>query len=140
MIAVLDTGAISALSPSTERGRARLRALRERAEDLTMPAAVLAEGVLTGHPGRDYQVRRLLALVDIESVEEDLGHSAGTLRVLARRGGADPLPSGVDAMVVAYAEARAVRDDIVIITSDPDDLRALATNTERKHRIQVQPT
>lgn len=140
MIAVLDTGAISALSPATERGRARLRALRERTEDLTMPAAVLAEGVLTGQPGRDYHVRRLLAVVDIEPVEEGLGHAAGTLRVLTRRGGTAPLPSGVDALVVAYADSRAANDDIVIVTSDPDDVRALATHTERKRRIQVQPT
>ncbi len=139
MIAVIDTGAVSALSPATERGRARLRALRERVDDLTMPAAVLAEGVLTGHPGRDYHVQRLLTLIDIEPVEEDLGRAAGKLRVMTRRGGADPLPSGVDAMVVAFAESRAAHGDVVIITSDSDDLRALATHAEHKHRIHVQP-
>ncbi len=105
-----------------------------------MPAAVLAEGLLTGHPGRDYHVQHLLSLVDIEPVDEVLGRSAGRLRVTTRRSGADPLPSGIDAVVVACADSRAARDDVVIITSDPDDVQALATHTDHKHRIHVQPT
>jgi len=102
-----------------------------------MPAAVLAEGVLTGHPGRDYHTQRLLTFVDTQPVDEDLGHSAGKLRVMARRSGANPLPSGVDAMVVAFADSRAANNDVVIITSDPDDLRALATHADHTRRIHV---
>lgn len=140
-IAVLDTGAISALSPATERGRARLRALRERVEDLVLPASVLAEGVLTGHPARDYHVQRLLSFVDIASVDEHLGRTAGELRVMTQRLSKRkrPGPSGVDATVAALADARAVNDDVVIVTSDPDDLRALAAHADHRHRIQIQP-
>ena len=138
-VAVLDTGSFSALSPATERGRARLRALRERVEDLAVPAVVLSEGLLSGHPGRDYHVQRLLTFVAIEPVDEDLGHAAGRLRTMARRGGADPAPSGVDATVVALADARSAIDDVVIITSDPDDLRTLVVHAEHRRRIQVQP-
>ncbi len=65
MIAVLDGGAVSALAPVDERARARLRALRSEAEDIVVPAGVLAEGLLTGHPHRDFHVRRLLELTRI---------------------------------------------------------------------------
>lgn len=138
LIAVLDTGAISALSPATERGRARLRALRDRVDDLTVPAAVLAEGVQSGHPGRDYHVRRLLETVDVAVVDESLGYAAGGLRSLARRDGADPPPSGVDAIVVAHANERAGHDDVVIVTSDVGDIIALALHAANVERLQVQ--
>ncbi len=139
LIAILDTGAISALSPATERGRARLRVLRERVDELAMPAAVLAEGLLTGHPGRDYHVRRLLEFVAIDSVDEHLGFAAGQLRTQCRRAGTDPPPSGIDAIVVALADAHAVRDEVLIVTSDPEDITALAIHTTTPHRLKVQP-
>lgn len=138
MIAVLDTGGVSALAPDDERSRARLRALRQRTDDLVMPAAVLAEGLLTGHPGRDYHVRRLLDLVDIESVDESLGHVAGELRTGAIRNGVDPPPSGVDALVVAVADRRAARGEVVIVTSDADDVEALALLADHALRLSIQ--
>lgn len=138
LIAVLDSGGISALSPTSERNRARLRAMRERVADITMPAAVLAEGVLSGHPGRDYHVRRLLDIIDTAPVDENLGMAAGILRSEARRDGADPPPSGVEAIVVAYADTRATNSDVTIVTSDPADITALAAHTQNGPRLAVQ--
>ena len=139
LIAVLDTGGISALTPTSGRGRARLRALRAVVDDLVVPAAVLAEGVVSGHPGRDHHVRRLLGLVAIHPIDADLGLAAGALRVRAQRDVADPPPSGVDALVVAVADARALTDDVVIITSDVDDLTRLATHAHHADRLIVHP-
>ncbi|HEX4820119.1 MAG TPA: hypothetical protein VFV00_07915 [Acidimicrobiales bacterium] len=134
LIVVLDTGGVDRLAPIDAKRRARLRALREHADDIVVPAAVLAEGVLTGHVGHDHHVRQLLALVDVADTTEAIGYSAGSLRQGAIAAGPQPAPSGVDAVVAAEADARAANEDVQIITSDDDDLEllaSLATNAER---------
>lgn len=134
LIVVLDTGGVEGVAPIDETRRARLRLLRERADDLVMPAAVLAESVLTEHPGHDFHVGRLLELLTITDIDPPMGHAAGRLRRGAMAGGGDPPPSGVDSLVVAEADARAVNDDVVILTSDGGDfelLGALATHASR---------
>jgi hypothetical protein len=134
LIVVLDTGGVDGLAPIDAKRRARLRALREHADDIVVPAAVLAEGVLTGHVGHDHHVRQLLALVDVAVTTEAIGYSAGSLRQGAIVAGMHPPPSGVDAVVAAEADARAANEDVQIITRDDDDLEllaSLATNAER---------
>lgn len=131
MIAVLDTGGVEGLAPIDEERRARLRLLRDRADDLVLPAAVLAESVLTGHAGHDFHVRRLLDVVTIAEVDASTGHAAGALRLAAMGAGMKPPLSGVDAVVAAAADARAAHDDVVIVTSDDGDFQmlcSLATN------------
>jgi predicted nucleic acid-binding protein len=134
LIVVLDTGGVEGLAPIDEERRARLRLLRDRADDLVLPAAVLAESVLTGHAGHDYHVQRLLDVVNIADVDAWTGHAAGTLRRAAMGAGMTPPPSGVDAVVAAAADALAAHDDVVIATSDDGDfqmLGSLATNAAR---------
>lgn len=134
LIALLDTGGVEGLAPIGEERRARLRLLRDRAEDLVLPAAVLAESVLTGHAGHDFHVRRLLDVVNIADVDASTGHAAGALRRAAMGAGMKPPPSGVDTVVAAAADARAAHDDVLIVTSDDDDfqmLGSLATNASR---------
>lgn len=141
LIVVLDTGGVEALAPFDEERRARLRLLRQRADDLVLPAAVLAESVLTGHPGHDFHVQRLLDLVNVADVDEATGHAAGALRRAAIGGGAKPPPSGVDAVVAAASDARAGNDDVVIVTSDEGDfqmLGSLATNAARLSVLVVE--
>lgn len=134
MIAVLDTGGVSALAPVDEKTRARLRALRQQVDDIMLPAVVLAEGLLTGH-GRDHHVRRLLSQLNVLDIDEVLGLSAGRLRTQAIAGGAKPAPSGVDAIVAAVADA--VRDDVQLVTSDPDDMAALLTYADHPGRVAI---
>jgi len=137
MILVLDTGGVSALVPVDERGRARLRALRARSTDVVVSSAVLAEGLLTGHPGRDHHVRRFLATADIADVDEPLGLAAGRLRTRAIGDGATPPPSGVDALVAAEADRRAATGDVLIVTSGIDDLSALAQFGRHADRMSI---
>lgn len=140
LIVVLDTGGIEGLAPLDERRRARLRVLRESASDLVVPAAVLAEGVLTGHVGHDHHVRRLLDLVHVAEVGKELGFAAGALRQDAIRAGVpgvDPPPSGVDAVVAAEADQRAAGGEVQIITSDGDDLELLASLAANAERLAV---
>ncbi len=108
-----------------------MRLVRDRADDLIAPAALLAESVLTGHAGHDYHVRRLLDVIDIANVDASAGHAAGALRRAAMNAGMKPTPSGVDTVVAAAADARAAHDHVVIVTSDDGDfqmLGSLATN------------
>ncbi len=137
LIVVLDTGAIEGLAPLDEHRRARLRVLRENASDLVVPAAVLAEGILTGQVGRDYHVRRLLDLAHVAEVDEELGYAAGALRQDAIRAGLQPSPSGVDAVVAAQADDLAAGGDVQIVTSDNDDMELLASFAEHAERLTV---
>lgn len=139
MKVILDTGGVEALAPIDERRRARLRALRERVDDLVLPAAVLAESVLTGHPGHDFHVQRLLELVDIVDVDAFAGHAAGALRRTAIATGRKPPPSGIDVLVAAVADSAAAHDDVVIVTSDREDFELLGSLAANAHRLSVLP-
>ena len=111
--------------------------MREEASDLIVPAAVLAEGLLTGHVGHDFHVRRLLELTRVADVDVELGYAAGALRQKAIRVGYDPPPSGVDAVVVAEADDLASGDDVRIITSDGHDMTLLASLAIHAGRLTV---
>jgi hypothetical protein len=128
---------VDALAPMDERRRARLRVLREEASDIVVPAAVLAEGVLTGHVGHDYHVRRLLESARVADVDEGLGYAAGALRQQAMSARFDPPPSGVDAVVATLADDLASGDDVEIITSDLDDIELLASLAPHADRLRV---
>ena len=111
---VLDAGAFVAV----ERGDRDIVALIKR-ERLAGRVPVSHGGVVAqvwrGGTGRQVPVARLLAGVDITALDDGLGRRAGML--LARSGLADV----IDATVVCLAG-----DGDDILTSDPDDLRALA--------------
>ncbi|MGH9268411.1 MAG: hypothetical protein ACRD0D_09565, partial [Acidimicrobiales bacterium] len=107
------------------------------ATDFVVPAAVLAEGVLSGRAGHDFHVRRLLGLVAVADVDEGLGYAAGAIRQEAILGGVDPAPSGVDAIVAATADAVAAHSDVQVITSDADYIVILASLVEHANRVSV---
>lgn len=126
---------MSAVAPVDARTRARLRALRQQVDDIVLPAAVLAEGLLTGHAGRDHHVRRLLSLVKVRNVDELLGLAAGKLRTQAIAGRAKRPPSGVDAIVAAVADAAG--GEVRLVTSDPDDIAALLAHADHPGRVAI---
>jgi hypothetical protein len=111
---VLDAGAFVAV----ERGDRDVVALVKR-ERLSGRVPVTNGGVVAqvwrGGRGRQATVAKLLAGVEVVSIDDGLGRRAGML--LARTGRAD----AIDAAVVCLA---ADGDDI--LTSDPGDLRVLA--------------
>jgi predicted nucleic acid-binding protein len=118
-VLVLDSGAVSRLGQRSRRAAAILEALR--AEGLwppIVPTVVVAEST-SGSPRTDAHLNRLLETCDVDPiVPEATARRAGALRALARRG------SAVDALVVAIAEP-----DGTVMTSDPDDLEALASHS-----------
>ncbi|MEX2279239.1 MAG: hypothetical protein WEA76_04025 [Acidimicrobiia bacterium] len=116
---ILDSGGVSRLAERSTAAAALLQALRiEGLWPPVVPTPVLIEA-LRGDPGRDASENRFLKTCDVvEDIPERLARRAATLRTLARRG------SAIDALVVAFAEPGGS-----VLTSDPDDLSALATHS-----------
>lgn len=120
-----DTGALLA----AEANRREIWALHaralERGQRPVVPAAVLAQA---WRGGSQAQLSRLLRGCRIEDLDEQRARAAGV--ACARSAQRDI----VDASVVAGALAR--RD--LVVTSDPDDLRAIAAGlgeSIRVHRV-----
>ncbi len=124
---VLDSGGVSGLAERSRQAAALILALRE--EGLwppLVPSPVLVE-CLEGHAGRDANENRFLKTCDVvETVAESLARRAALLRRRARRG------SAVDAIVVALAEPGGT-----VLTSDPDDLNALASHAEHVKVVRI---
>jgi hypothetical protein len=113
---VLDAGSFVAV----ERGNREIAALVKR-ERLAGRSPITHGGVVgqvwRGGAGRQVMLARLLAGLEIRSLNEDLGKRAGVLLGLSDR--ADV----VDAALVCLAA-----DGDEILTSDPEDLVELARN------------
>ncbi len=111
---VYDTGALLA----AERGTTQIRDLQTTALDQRVsplvPAPVLAQA---WRGGPQAALSRLLKGCEIVAMDEDLARRVGM--ILGKAGRRDV----VDAMVVAVA---ADNPGFTVLTSDPDDLRALA--------------
>ncbi len=114
MSLLLDAGAFLAV----ERGDRDIVALVKR-ERLAQRSPLSHGGVVAqiwrGGSGRQAEVARLLAGVDVRALDEELGKKAG---VLLGRSRAEDV---VDAALVCLAV-----DGDDILTSDPGDLRTLA--------------
>ena len=118
---MLDSSAVSSLAERSRPALALIVALRD--EGLwppLVPSIVLVEW-LQGHAGRDAAENKFLKTCEIvEEIGEPLARRAAYLLRHARLG------SAVDALVVAIAEP-----DGTVLTSDPDDLEALASHARR---------
>lgn len=110
----LDTGALIAIDRGDERARAWLEAALRRGELPTVPAVAVPEAWRDG--SRQARLARFLARTEIEPLDGELAQRAGELQ--ARTGTDDP----VDAVVAASAASRGDQ----LLTSDPDDMQALA--------------
>jgi predicted nucleic acid-binding protein len=112
----LDTGALIAYERSDRRTVARIDRAERHEIAITVPAPCVVEAWRGG--ARGARLARLLAKVEVESLDEIRARRAGEL--LGRSGTDDP----TDAVVTAGAYER--RD--VVLTSDPDDIRRLAAH------------
>lgn len=120
---VLDAGAFVAIDRDDRAMIARLRIAQRNAVSLRTSAIVLGQ-VWRDASGRQATLARALRAVDVRAVDNRLGREAGVL--LGRAGTADP----IDATVVLVA----THGDR-LLTSDPDDLRRLATAAGRRVAI-----
>ena len=109
---VLDAGALIAI----DRGDRTVAALIKREILLSSPPRTHGGvvGQVWRNGSRQANLARLLASIEVVAIDEALGRSAGKLLANAK------MSDMIDAAVVLLAEHG---DEI--ITSDPDDLRAL---------------
>lgn len=111
---VLDAGALVAVDRDDRAMMARLRVAQQHGVQLRSNAMVVAQ-VWRSRQGRQVNLARLLRAVDVRAVDQRDGRQAGVL--LGLTGTSDP----IDATVVLLANP-----GDRILTSDPDDLTALA--------------
>jgi predicted nucleic acid-binding protein len=122
---VLDSEALSVLADPKERGasarraQAVLDAIERRGGTARVPAPVLAEVART--PARAAAVDRVLRRARVVPTDRRIAEHAG--RLLERL--SHDSCAAVDAFVVATATALG---NAVILTGDPEDLRALAAD------------
>lgn len=114
MAITYDTGALVAADRGERRMWARHRALLERHEVPTVPAPVLAQGWRGG--ARQALLSRLLAGCQVEALDEPRARAVGALATRA---------DATDVVDAAVVEGALRRGDVVL-SSDPDDLRAIA--------------
>lgn len=113
---VLDSGAVSHLAERSPQSVALMRRLRAKTVwPPLVPTVVLVE-CLRGRAGADAKTNRFLKSCDVVAeIPPALARRCAALRHQAGRG------SAVDAITVGLAEPEGV-----VLTSDPEDLAALA--------------
>jgi len=118
-----DSGALIAADRAERRIWARHRALLALREVPTVPAPVVAQSWRGG--GRQVLLTRLLTGCQVEALDDGQARAVGSL---AARAAATDI---VDACVVEGAIRR--RD--LVVSSDPDDLQAIAAAVSRRLEI-----
>lgn len=116
----LDAGALIAADRGNSEVLSYLRAAADLDLTVTVPAPVVAQA---WRSPRQVRIARLLAACVVEDTGERLARQAGQLLGSAGRSDA------ADAIVVASAARRGATE--TILTSDPDDLGALAAQVPR---------
>jgi hypothetical protein len=115
---VLDAGAFVAVERG-DRGTVALIKRERLAGRVPLTSGGVVAQVWRAGRGRQVPIARLLAGTEVVAIDDDLGRRAGML--LARSGQSD----AIDASVICLAT-----DGDDVLTSDPDDLRALAESAE----------
>ena len=124
MKAVLDAGALVAVDRRDRSVGAQLRVLQQRGTPLRASAAVVGQVWRDGR--KQANLARVLSGVGIEGLDKDDGKRIGEL--LARTGSADVVDAHV-ALLTAPGD--------VVLTSDPDDVRALLRACGVVARVQA---
>ena len=123
MRVILDAGALIAIDCRDRLVGAQLRMLQQRGTPLRASAAVVGQVWRDGR--KQANLARVLAGVGIEALGSNDGRRIGEL--LARAGPADVVDAHV-ALLAAPAD--------VVLTSDPDDIRALLHARAVAARVQ----
>ena len=118
-----DTGALIAADRAERRVWARHRALLALREVPTVPAPVVAQSWRGGC--RQALLARLLAGCDVEALDDGQARAVGSLAARA---------AATDIVDVCVVEGAIRRHDLVV-TSDPDDLQAIAAAVNRRLEI-----
>jgi hypothetical protein len=118
-----DTGALIAADRGERRMWARHRALLALREVPTVPAPVVAQSWRGG--SRQALLARMLTGCDVEALDDGQARSVGSLAARATTGDI------VDACVVEGA----LRRHDLVVSSDEDDLQAIAAGVSRRLEV-----
>jgi hypothetical protein len=118
-----DTGALIAADRAERRMWARHRALLGLREVPTVPAPVVAQSWRGG--GRQALLARLLTGCDVEALDGGQARSVGSLAARA---------ASTDIVDVCVVEGALRRRDLVV-SSDEDDLQAIASAVSRRLEV-----
>jgi hypothetical protein len=118
-----DAGALIAADRGERRMWARHRALLGLREVPTIPAPVVAQSWRGG--GRQALLARLLTGCDVEALDDGRARSVGSLAARA---------ASTDIVDVCVVEGALRRRDLVV-SSDEDDLRAIASAVSRRLEV-----
>lgn len=118
-----DSGVLIALDRNDTRAWAWLRRAVERGEPPLVSAVAVAECWRDGR--RQAQLARALDVCEVRDVDQPLARSAGLAQA------AVPGSGTVDALVAALAAGVGA----LLVTDDPEDMRALAESHFRSLRI-----
>lgn len=127
---VLDAEGIIKLAEGDARTRRHYEAARQRKGHVVTAASALAE-VLRGGP-RDARLHRVLNRITIVPIDKHLGRTAGEL---LGRSGLTGHKHALDALLAAVALGRP--RPVVLLTSDPDDLRRLTEEPDRPRAERI---
>lgn len=119
-----DTGALVAADRRERRVWARHRALLAARSVPTVPAPVVAQAWRGG--SRQALLAQLLRGCDVEALDDGLARAVGALAAKA----------GASDVVDACVTEGALRRHDVVITSDPDDLQAIAAAVHRRLEVE----
>lgn len=122
---LLDAEALSALSVADRRMQPWATVARRTGSTLHASTITLAE--VTDGRDRDAAVHRIVKAIRLVEVSERIGFAAGRLRASATAARRKPRDLTVDAVVAATALV--LPAPVVVLTSDPDDLRLLLGGT-----------
>lgn len=125
MAVTYDTGALIAADRGERRMWARHQALLKQREVPTVPAPVLAQG--WRGEGRQALLAKLLVGCDIESLDD----------IQARLVGALAASAGTSDIVDATVVEAALRRHAMVISSDPEDLRLIASAISRRLEVEL---
>ena len=128
---LLDTEALSALATADRRLQAWTTVARRTGSTLHASTVTLAE--VTDGRSRDVAVRRIVKAIRLVEVTERIGFVAGPLRASAPSARRRPRELTVDAVVAATALV--LPSPVVVLTSDPADLRLLLAGSA----VRVEP-
>lgn len=128
---LLDSEALSALA--LDEPVMLAWAVVARRTDSTLHTSTVTLAEVTDGSARDIGVRRVAKTLDREIVTEQIGYRAGRLRAVAASSRRKPRDLTVDAIVAATALS--LRVPVLVLTSDPSELRHLLTGTS----VKVEP-
>ena len=125
---VLDTGALIAIDRGDRDVLSRLQTAFDNGNEVQAPAGAI--GQAWRHPSRQVLLSRTLKRCDEVPLDGSIARSSGQL--CGQTGTADVIDASV---AISVADSSHHDNDVILLTSDPRDMRTLLSALHTKARI-----